>query len=390
VTKRSQVKPIAVAHVITGLLVGGAETALARLLETLPREEFPALVVSLLAEGPMAERIRACGCDVIALGMRAGVPPPGAVFRLRRALLAFLPDIVQGWMYHGNLAAWLGARFLPAETPVVWNIRQSLYDLGHERPGTRLAIRAGARLARRVSALVYNSEVSRGQHLAAGYRAPRSLVIPNGFDLDAFRPSPEARVSLRAELGLPQSGLVVGLVNRFHPMKGHATFLQAARLVLDAGIEATFVCAGRGVTLSNLELGSLVARLGLANHVHLLGERADTARLLAGFDVACMASAWGEGFPNVVGEAMACGVPCVATNIGDTASVVATAGRVVPPDDAPAFAAAVRALLTAPADTRRRLGEEARGRIERQFSMATCASSYASLYGATVVGRQPG
>jgi glycosyltransferase involved in cell wall biosynthesis len=379
-------RPIAVAHVITGLLVGGAETALARLLETLPRRQFPALVISLLPEGPVAARIRSAGCEVVSLGMRRGMPTPGALLTLRRALRAFRPDVMQGWMYHGNLAAWIGAGFLPRGTPVAWNIRQTLYDLRHERPGTRLVIRAGALFSGRVAAIVYNSEVARAQHTAMGYRSSQGIVIPNGFDLEVFRPSPEARVSLREELGLPQSRLVVGLVNRYHPMKGHATFLQAARLVLDAGVEATFVCAGRDVTFANPELGSLVNRLGLGDHVRLLGERSDTPRLFAGFDVACMASAWGEGFPNVVGEAMACGTPCVATGVGDTATVIGDSGRIVPADDPGAVAAAINGLLRLDAEARGRLGSEARSRIGHQYALRTMSSRYADLYRSLAAG----
>ena len=328
----------------------------------------------------MADRIRASGCAVVELGMGRGMPSPAAIFRLRQSLRAFRPDIVQGWMYHGNLAAWVGGRIAIPGTPVVWNIRQTLYDLGYERPGTRLVIRAGAHVSRKVVATVYNSEVARQQHLAIGYRTSRSVLIPNGFDLNAFRPSSGARASLRDELGLPGSALIVGLVNRYHPMKGHSTFLRAARSMLDAGIDATFVCAGRDVTLSNPALAELVAGLDLGAHTRLLGERADTARLFAGFDVACMTSAWGEGFPNVVGEAMACGTPCVATDVGDTAAVIGPCGCVVPTNDPGAIAEAVRRLLQLEPEGRGQLGAEARDRIASRYATYLMGSRYACLY----------
>lgn len=372
--------PVRVVHVITGLLVGGAESALARLVSALPRAEFRTLVVSLLAEGPLAAPLRAAGAEVVSLGMRRGVPTPAAAWRLRRVLRQFRPAVVQGWMYHGNLAAWLGLRGSGLRIPLAWNIRQTLADLRREPRGTRAVIRAGAWLSSGIPVTVYNSELAREQHAALGFRSPATVVIPNGFDLEQFRPSEEARRSLRRELGLSDDALVVGLVNRLHPMKGHGTFLEAARRVLDAGHQVTFVCAGSGVTPSDPGLGATIRRLGLADRVRLLGERFDTPRLFAGFDVACMTSGWGEGFPNVVGEAMACGTPCVATQVGDTATLLGPGGAVVPPGDTVAFAGGLLAVLALPAAERRLVGQRGRAHIAERYSLGASAERYAGLY----------
>lgn len=379
-----------VAHVITGLLVGGAESALARLVSALPRAEFPTLVVSLLAEGPLAGPLRAAGAEVVSLGMRRGVPTPAAAWRLHGVLRRFRPAVVQGWMYHGNLGAWLGLRGRVRRVPLVWNIRQTLADLSREPRGTRAVIRAGAWLSPGVPMTVYNSEVAREQHAALGFRSPATVVIPNGFDLELFRPSEEARRSLREELGQPDDALVVGLVNRLHPMKGHGTFLEAARRVLDAGLQVTFVCAGRGVTPSDPGLEAAIRRLGLADRVRLLGERSDSPRLFAGFDVACMASGWGEGFPNVVGEAMACGTPCVATRVGDTAALLGPGGVVVPPADGEALAAGLLEVLSLPAAARRALGQRGRAHLAARYSLRASAERYAELYRRLAVGRPGG
>lgn len=369
-----------VAHVITGLLVGGAETALARLLAAQSRAAFPALVISLLPEGPMAAPIRASGVEVVSLGMARGVPSLAGLLRMRRALAAFRPDLVQGWMYHGNLAALLGARSAGLRVPVLWNIRQSLADLSREPRGTRLVIQAGARLAGGVRRVIYNSNVARAQHEPMGYHRSPGVVIPNGFDTTRLVPSAEARRALREELGLGPEALVVGMVNRLHPMKGHGTFLEAARLVRDAGVPATFVAAGRGVTGRAPELAAVVARLGLAGEVRLLGERDDAPKLFAGFDVACMASGWGEGFPNVVAEAMACGTPCVVTDVGDAAVIVGDPRLVVPPGDARALALAIRRLLESPPDSRQAEGGKARARVIEHFSLERCTTAYQRLY----------
>lgn len=376
--------PIRVAHVITGLMVGGAEMALARLLSALPKETFSSFVVSLMTGGAVAGRLAELDVPVVTLGMRRAAPSPRALFALRRALRTFQPSVVQGWMYHGNLAAYLGARGLSG-TQVLWNVRQTLYDLRLERPFTRMVIRVGAGLSGRVRGVVYNSETARRQHADAGFRGP-SVVIPNGFDCVAFRPLPEAGAALRTELSLPEGRRIVGLVNRYHPMKGHAVFLEAARRVLDAGVDVTFACAGRDVTAANAKLSVQVARLGLGGHIVLLGERTDTARLFAAFDLTCCPSSWGEGFPNVVGESMACGTPCVVTDVGDAALVVGDAGVVVPRDDPARLAEAIIGVLRRPAEERSALGRAARERIAKVFSLDRAAACYAALYRGVVSG----
>ena len=370
----------AVLHVITGLRMGGAETALSRLLATLPSGEFPATVVSLLPGGPLSERIQSLGVPVRSLGMRRSLPSLRGALALRRIVRELRPAIIQGWMYHGNLAGWFARSVGRTPARLVWNIRQSLYDLRRERPGTRLAIRLGARLSVQCDAIVYNSQLARRQHEAIGYAAARARVIPNGFDCEQFRPRADAGAALRAELGVPPERLLVGLVSRYHPMKGHEIFFEAARRVLDAGVDAAFVCAGPDVTAANPRLAEPIGRLGLAERVHLLGERHDTPTLFSGFDVSCSASSWGEGFPNAVGEALASGTPCVATDVGDTAVVLGPSGTLVPPGDPEALAEGLRRLLAATPETRREAGALGRQRVQREFSLDRVTEMYAEFY----------
>ncbi|HXG45162.1 MAG TPA: glycosyltransferase [Gemmatimonadales bacterium] len=367
-------------HIITGLEVGGAEITLSRLLGALPSQEFSSSVISLLPGGVVAGWIRDLGVPVRSVEMFRGIPTPAAAWRLRRLVRTLQPAVVQGWMYHGNLAAWYARWGLDRAVPVAWNIRQTLYELRRERPGTRLVIAAGARLSPGISAVVYNSELARRQHEAYGFRPPLARVISNGFDCERFRPAPDARAALRAELGIPANRLVVGMVSRWHPMKGHETFFAAARLVLDRGLDVAFVCAGRGVTAANPRVSAALERQGLGGRVYLLGERSDTPRLYAGFDVSCCSSSWGEGFPNAVGEAMACGTPCVVTDVGEARALVGDAGRVVPPGDPAALGAAVGTLLAAGTEARHRLGAAGRARILREFSLQRMAEAYADFY----------
>lgn len=372
--------PIRVAHVITDLDVGGAEMVLVRLLERLDRRRFASLVVSLTPGGALEERAKRSGARVVSLRMRAGRPSAVALLRLARALRAFDPDVVQGWMYHANLAAWLASRLLARRPAVAWNIRQSLASLEHEKALTRLVIRLGARLSRRVERIVDNSEASVRQHVAIGFDVERFEVLPNGFDTAQFAPDPESRAALRRDLSLPGDAKIVGMVGRHHPVKGHAALLSAASLLARAGIECSFVLIGPGVSSDNRELVGRVRAAGVEERVRLLGAREDVERLMPAFDLLASPSLWAEGFPNVVGEAMACGVPCVVTDTGDSARIVGSSGVVVPTGDAEALARGIEGLLELPNDQRRALGEGARRRIVERYDIAAAVRGYERLY----------
>jgi glycosyltransferase involved in cell wall biosynthesis len=206
------------------------------------------------------------------------------------------------------------------------------------------------------------------------------VVIPNGIDLEAFAPSRAHRVSVREELGADPGAPLIGLFARFDPQKNHRMFLAAAAKLHESLPEARFVLAGGGMDASNAALAQWIDEAGVAGVTHLLGLRADMPRLTAALDVACSSSSWGEAFPLVLGEAMACGVPCVATDLGDVADIVSDCGRVVPPDDPVALALAMEALLRLPEPERRALGVRARSRIEDRFDVRGIAARYESMY----------
>ena len=365
-------------HVISGLDTGGTELFLERLLQRLDRKEFSHAVVSLRTRGSVGSRLMEAGVPVYAL--EAGVNFAGlrAPFALRGIVRREAPDLIQGWMYHGNLAAWAASRWA-SDAALLWGIRQSLYDLSREKPLTRMVIRANVRLSRRPRWILYNSATSARQHEAAGYRADKTHLISNGFDCGAFHPDAGARLSVRAELGLDRDSPLIGRMARYHPMKDHANFLQAAAQVATRWPQAHFLMAGAGVDPDNTELMTQVRDLGLVGHVHLLGARRDMPRLNASLDVAC-SSSWAEAFPNVLGEAMACEVPCVTTDVGDSAVIVADTGQIVAPRDPQALAAGIaRVLELAPAE-RRDLGARAGERVRRLFSMEVVSGQYRSLY----------
>jgi glycosyltransferase involved in cell wall biosynthesis len=367
---------ITVVHIITGLNTGGAEAMLHKLVGHSDPQRFRHIVISLLDIGPVGVEIAALGIPVHSLHMRGGVPDSRAIVRLRRRLIEVNPDVIQTWLYHANLLGLLGG--LVTGRPVVWNLRSS-YHRGLGRTIVAIA-RACALLSRMPAAVVTNSDVARIRHEQLGYRPKEWLVIPNGFDVESFAPDPEARQSVRRELRLPFETTLIGLVGRFHPMKGHQTFFEAAEILSRRWPETHFILVGRGVEPSNRTLWEAIVATGLASRVHLLGERQDIPRLTAALDIATNASLYGESFSNAIGEAMASAIPCVVTDVGDMASIVGNMGRVVPPGDASALAAAWHELLVLGHAGRGELGRQARDRIKARYSLEAIVQQYEALY----------
>ena len=370
--------PLRVLHVISGLRTGGAEAMLYKLAAALDPSRFENRVVSLLDCGTYGPRLEALGVRVAALHLDKG-RLLRRVRELGTVVSSFRPQIIQGWMYHGNLAGTLARRIAAARSVLVWNIRQSLYDLDREKGTTALAIVVGATLSRLPHAIVYNSAESAGQHERRGYSSARRRLIPNGFDCALFRPDAEARDRMRRSLGFTQEP-VVGFIARYHPMKDHRGFLRAAALVRNQIPTVRFVMVGAGVDPSNPDLRAVIASLQLERAVKLLGERPDVPDLLNAMDVLACASAWGEAFPNVLGEAMACGLPCVATDVGDSARVIADAGFVVAPRDYESLAHSLCSLLSMRHEQRLDLGAAARRRITDNYSISAVARQYEALY----------
>ncbi|MBT7308887.1 MAG: glycosyltransferase [Gammaproteobacteria bacterium] len=378
-------------HIITDLDTGGAEMMLFKLLEAwsrqqgvLKKEELS--VISLMGHGPISDPIKALGIDLYSLDLQQGQRPGvRAIARLLRRVRALRPDVIQGWMYHGNMASTIAAFFLWGtfhRVSLFWNIRQTLYDLSNEKGLTKWLIRLGARLSWLPSKIIYNSTLSGQQHESIGYSARVRVMIPNGFDLDRFQPNGQSRVRIRKSLGLSPDALLVGHISRFHPMKDHATLLRAARRVLEqwgGGHSIYFLLVGRGVTRDQTELMKQVDQLGLDDSLLLMGERSDIPELMASLDVTVSPSAWGEGFPNVVGEAMASAIPCVVTDVGDSAEIVGDTGVVVTVGDDSAMADAIVALLK---EQKRRvlLGQRARERVLTYYSIDTISEKYLNLY----------
>jgi glycosyltransferase involved in cell wall biosynthesis len=372
---------VRVLHVITGLDVGGAETMLARLLEHGRRHpHLCSEVVSLIAPGRGGARIAATGVPVADLGMAAGTPSPGALLSLARAITVRRPDVIVAWMHHAQLAATLAAALARPwlRVPVIWNVRHSVADLAEEKPLTRLVLRTQALLSRGARAIVYNSHAAAEQYRRLGFRAPDQRVIPNGFDLAVPVPREAARATLQERLGVRGDGPLIGMVARAAPMKDVPNLLRAVAIARGQGLAARVLLVGKGMD----EDPALVpAAFGLPeDSVIRRGHRDDVGDWLGGLDLLALPSAWGEGFPNVIGEAMLAGVPCVATGVGDSAALIGDTGVVVPPRDAAMLAAALVRLGALPTAQRAALGERARERVRARHDIRDVVDRYAALY----------
>jgi len=365
-------------HVITGLDMGGAEMMLFKLLSA-SREYWQSIVVSLKDEGMIGPSIAKLGVPVECLHLRPYSPNPARFLSLFSLTRRFRPQVIQGWMPHGNLAASLTQFTSRIAAPVIWNVRMSLDVVDGEKLTTLGLIRLGAFVSRHPTAIIYNSLTGAKQHEKRGYQSAQSAVISNGFDCDVFRPDEEAHHQICEQLGLETTTILIGLVARLHPAKDHIGFLKAASLVSSIHPESRFLLIGKGMVASDPALNNLISQLNLTGRVLLLGERTDISQLTPGLDIACSSSAY-EGFSNSIGEAMACGVPCVVTDVGDSAYLVEDTGVIVPSRNPKALAHAIIQLIDAGSAKRKELGMAARRRIESEFSLPKVARRYEDLY----------
>jgi glycosyltransferase involved in cell wall biosynthesis len=374
---------ITVVHLITGLVRGGAETTLARLVTRMDPERFHNVVISMRPSSELFEELAGQGVEMHSLGMRHWCESIPALPKLRALIAETRPQVLQTWLYHADLFGTLAAA--GAGTQLVWNLRNSEMGGADGKRMHRVLVSVLARLSRQPAAVIANSHAAERAHSAAGYRPKRWVHVPNGYDTDEFRPCRNAGRHLRAELELPRNTLLIGHFARFDPMKDHGTFFAAAGAVAKANPRTAFVMGGCGITSENAAIQRTIAENGLAGRVHLLGERKDMPQLLAGLDMLALSSTYGESFPNVVAEAMACGVPVVATDVGDTARMLKASGVIVPPRAPDELARALTFLCGLEARVRRRIGAQGRQVVHEHFAIDRMVRQYEDLYTNLVV-----
>jgi glycosyltransferase involved in cell wall biosynthesis len=371
-------------HVISGLTTGGAERMLHKLVVELARESCGGHVSVVVCLGPIggaADLIEATGAEAHYLHLRSRLSVLSALSGLwKLALLArrVRPDAIQGWLYDGNLAATVAGAFVQA--PVYWSIHQSLYRLRYEKPVNRAVILLSALLSWLPRGIVYVSRVGASQHARFGFSAARATVIPIGFDLETYQPlPPDEKRKARERLGFEDSGFWMGWVGRDDAKKDPGNFIAAARILRARNPDARFLMLGRGFHGPDSPWSARLREAGLEDVFLLRGETRDPAEWIAALDV-LVSSSYTEGFSNVIGEAMACGVPCAVTDVGDSAWLVGDTGRIVPPRDAVVLARALADLRDLGAAGRAALGRQARARVRERFSIASVANRYLDLY----------
>ena len=368
-----------VVHLITELNTGGAERMLLKLLSALNGNRFRHIVVSMQDKGTQGRSIEALGVELHTLGMSPGRPSLKSLMRLIRLLSHVRPDVLQTWLYHADLMGFVAGKL--ARVPrVAWNIRCSELDREKYWDVSTLLVPVLSILSRWVNVAIVNSGEGMAYHKRRGYRPKNWCLIPNGFDLEEFRPDPGAPLFLQESLGIPPGSVLVGVVARFDPAKNHLGFLEAAGAVRREYPHAWFVLAGKGITRENRVIVDEIDRQDLGDRISLLGERKDIPQIMAGLDVFVSSSASSEGTSNVIGEAMSCGVPCVATEVGNSALLIGNVGCVVRPNDVAALAAAVMELIAMEGDERKLLGEAARSRIRERFHLPVIACEYDRVY----------
>lgn len=360
-----------VLFVIRSLNIGGAEQQLIELVRHIDRSRFLISVATFYDGGALRPEIEGLeGVQVFSLGKRTRWDLLILAQQLRKLVHQLNPDVIHSYLDTANVICLLIGNLCRA--PVVWGIRSSFVDFSDYRWTDVFVYRLGAWLSPLAAAIIVNSEAGKKYHVSNGYCSPKMYVVPNGIDTQVYYPDREAGLRVRSEWGVSVDEQLVGMVARLDAIKDHPTYLRAVSQLVRDGSQARFVCVGDGDAQYRRQLVDLAAELGISERLLWAGARRDMCAVYNALDL-LVSSSYGEGFSNVVAEAMACGVPCVVTDVGDSALIVGNTGRVVPARDPQAMAEAVHSLLSALPDKRGLLGEAARQRIQSEFNSALMA-----------------
>jgi glycosyltransferase involved in cell wall biosynthesis len=372
-------------HIIIGLDVGGAELMLKRLIESHYRNRnYHYTVISLTDIGIVGEQIIERGVDVRALGLRSLLDAPRVLWQLTRFIRSSRPDIVQTWMYHADFIGGMAAR-LAGIRNVIWGVRTTEVSSGCSRATIVLRYVCALLSFWIPKMIVCAAEASKEAHVALGYNAARMVVVANGFDTDQLAFIEKDREDTRVQLSYKVDDIVVGSLGRFNPDKDQKNFVKAAGLLAFQHPQVRFLMVGRKLDSNNAELTRWIVETGHADRFTLLGERSDVATILSAMDVFCLHSRT-EGFPNVLGEAMAMGLACVTTDVGDARVLLGDEGVIVPKEDAVALASGLGMLLVLTPDERMSVGQKARKRINDEFTLTHTRKRFEAIYKKVLTG----
>jgi len=368
--------PIKLIFLVRSLDYGGAQRQLISLTKALDKRCFSVSILCFY-RGALEQELAGSSVQVICLNKRGRWDIVGFLWRLIRQVRRTRPDVIHGYLDIPNLLSLLLKLF--AHTKVVWGLRASTIELEHYDWLHRLAARLERCFSCWADRIIINSAAGLERQVVHGFPRDKMVVIANGFDTEQFQPNQKAGEKLREAWGVPMQTKLVGIVGRLDQMKDHQNFLQAAAIIAGrigrqaAGLESPdirFVCVGEGPAAYHKELKELAADLALADKLSWQNATSDVAAVYNALDV-LVSSSRAEGLANVIGEAMACGIPCVVTDVGDSRWLIGDCGEVVPPQNPAALAEAIMHCLRT---DRHELGRKARARIVENFSTQRLAT----------------
>ena len=321
-----------VLFLVRDLGVGGSQRQLAVLAAGLARRGHDVAVALLYAGGALETLLADSGVRLLPIGKSSRWDALAPLARLRRLFASEAPDLVYAFL---PTQTTLAALLLPpsCKTKLVFGVRAGGMQLDQYDALSALTYRSEVWLSRRADLVIANARAVRADAVTRGLPSDRIAVVPNGIDTEKMQTDAAAGQAMRRAWGVSDDALVVGCVARLDPMKDHANLLQAAARFADKHPDARFVCVGTGQTDYRRKLEATANSFGLSDRVVWAGEIGDVRAAYSAFDIATLTSAFGEGFPNAIGEAMACGVPVVATDVGDARDIVGKHGEVVPPKE---------------------------------------------------------
>ncbi len=368
-----------VVHIISNLGNGGAEGVLYRLVTHDQNNEH--IIISMMDSGKYGPMLSKKGFKVYCLNMKLGEASLKPILKLYKYLKNTNPDVVQTWMYHADLVGGLVAKTLGIKK-IFWNIRQSNFD----RQNTKYSTLRIANICSKLSSFIPSKIISCstgavGEHVKLGYCKNKITVIENGYDLDVFKADDYNRKKFRANLGVGQLP-VLGMVGRYDPQKDHKNLIEALSLVYRKGYKFDLLLIGRDLNDNNTELLSIINKYNLNDRVQLLDQRSDIQNIMNALDIHILSSAYGEGFPNVVAEAMACDTPCIVTNVGDSKLIVGRHGIVVEPCNADELADAIITLINKMSNDKEweQLKYKCSIHIIENFSIQSMVSKYNKIW----------
>lgn len=368
-----------VVHIITGLNNGGAEGVLYRLVTHDKKNEH--VVISLMDKGKYGSLLLDKGIAVHCLNMEAGEISPKSLLKLRKYLKVSKPDIVQTWMYHADLIGGLVARSLGIKN-IFWNLRHSSFDINHTKSSTIKIAKLNAKLSKAIPyKIICCAEGAVEAHTDLGYSKEKIAVIANGYDLNTFKIDNDSREAIRNELNIGKK-TVLGMVGRYDPQKNHKGLLESLSIVKQKGYDFDLVLVGKDLNKDNMLLLKYIKKYGLAEQTYLLDQRNDISGIMNALDIHILSSSYGEGFPNVIAEAMACGTPCIATNIGDSGIIIDDYGWLVEARSPKSLAEAIKTALIVKQDISKwkNMKISAQKQVIDNFSLEKMIDKYNSVW----------